>query len=158
MTIIASWPGSGKTTAGALDGVVDLESSDFKWLDAAADRDKEAAKGRLHVPNPEFPENYVEAVLTEHRRGQVVLTSMHAEVLDRIEEAAPVTVIVPHREDRDIYLARYAERGNPPEMIEHMRSHWDAYLDQAESRGRSITIEPSQYLSDVLVDQGLIPG
>ena len=156
MTVIAAWPGTGKTTAGQLEGVVDLESSDYKWLDAKPNRDKEAAKGGLHVPNPSFPTNYVDAVLAEHRRGKIVLTSMHAEVLDLIEQSTPVISIVPHREDRDLYLARYKQRGNPPAMIEHMRTHWDDYLNQASTRSCVLTIEPDQYLTDVLTAQNYL--
>ena len=156
MTVIAAWPGTGKTTAGQLEGVVDLESSDYKWLDAKPNRDKEAAKGCLHVPNPSFPTNYVDAVLAEHRRGKIVPTSMHAEVLDLIEQSTPVISIVPHREDRDLYLARYKQRGNPPAMIEHMRTHWDDYLNQASTRSCVLTIEPDQYLTDVLTAQNYL--
>lgn len=156
MTVIAAWPGTGKTTAGLLEGVIDLESSDYKWLDAKPNRDKEAAKGCLHVPNPSFPANYVDAVLAEHRRGKIVLTSMHAGVLDLIEQSTPVICVVPHREDRDLYLARYEQRGNPPAMIEHMRTHWDDYLTQASTRGCVVTIEPDQYLTDILTAQNYL--
>ena len=93
----------------------------------------------------------MDAVLAEHRRGNVVLTSMHAEVLDLIEQSTPVIAIVPRREDRNLYLARYEQRGNPPAMIEHMRMHWDDYLDQASSRSCVVIIEPDQYLTDVIL-------
>lgn len=156
MTVIAAWPGTGKTTAGLLEGVIDLESSDYKWLDAKPNRDKEAAKGCLHVPNPSFPANYVDAVLAEHRRGKIVLTSMHAGVLDLIEQSTPVICVVPHREDRDLYLARYEQRGNPPAMIEHMRTHWDDYLNQTSTRSCVVTIEPDQYLTDILTAQNYL--
>ncbi len=156
MTVIAAWPGTGKTTAGLLEGVIDLESSDYKWLDAKPNRDKEAAKGCLHVPNPSFPANYVDAVLAEHRRGKIVLTSMHAGVLDLIEQSTPVICVVPHREDRELYLARYEQRGNPPAMIEHMRTHWDDYLTQASIRGCVVTIETDQHLTDILTAQNYL--
>ena len=156
MTVIAAWPGTGKTTAGKLEGVIDLESSDYKWLDAKPNRDKEAAKGCLLVPTPSFPANYVDAVLAEHRRGKIVLTSMHAGVLDLIEQSTPVISVVPHREDRDLYLARYEQRGNPPAMIEHMRTHWDDYLNQASTRSCVVTIEPDQYLTDILTAQNYL--
>ena len=43
---------------------VDLESSDYKWLDSNGEQGlaKEQSKGKLKQVNPDFPANYIEAI------------------------------------------------------------------------------------------------
>ena len=64
--VICAFPGIGKTTLISNDNhYVDLESSDYKWLDSNGEQGlaKEQSKGKLKQVNPDFPANYIEAIV-----------------------------------------------------------------------------------------------
>lgn len=77
----------GKTTlAKKYSNCVDLESSDFQWIftDEYSRVDSEKRKGVKIAKrqNPDWPENYINAVIREHEAGKIVLAGVFLELID----------------------------------------------------------------------------
>ena len=71
----------GKTTlAKKYSNCVDLESSDFQWIftDEYSRVDSEKRKGVKIAKRqkPDWPENYINAVIREHEAGKIVLAGV----------------------------------------------------------------------------------
>ena len=62
--IISAFPGIGKTTLVQTNkNYVDLESSDYKWIDIDKTLSIEERKGTAKTINPDFPENYIQKIM-----------------------------------------------------------------------------------------------
>ena len=70
--IISAFPGIGKTTlAKEHHSVIDLESSNYKWLDIDSNLPIEQRKGMSKTLNPNFPENYIRDIVSLAREGYI---------------------------------------------------------------------------------------
>lgn len=107
--IICGFPGTGKSTMAKFSRWVDLESTPFKrnWL------------------------LYAEVAKHMSDRGYTVMVSTHKEVLDALEQIeARYTVVIPPTTDKNIYLMRYAMRGNTEEYIELLSKNWYGWIHE----------------------------
>ena len=90
--IISGFPGTGKSTAVQhFTGVVDLESTPFKknW------------------------EIYADVAQHMSKQGYTVLVSSHKEMREELlARGKDFVVAIPNKEDKDIYIQRYKDRGN----------------------------------------------
>lgn len=154
--IIAGFPGTGKSSAAKLlpGIVIDLESSDFHWIDP---------KAKQRVQHPEWPANYITAIralafepdgLKNYRDLKFVCISSHKEILDRLDELGiDYAVAYPAPEAKEEYLYRYVERGNTPEFIAKLESSFEKFIEDIRSHGKpEIPLGEYEYLFDVLND------
>ena len=83
--LIGGFKAIGKTTlARKYDNVIDLESSDYKYLldDNLKEFSKEERKGRKdRVKNPEYPMNYINEMISLKNQGKIVLFACKKEII-----------------------------------------------------------------------------
>lgn len=154
--IISGFPGTGKSKAAEmLPGIViDLESSDFHWMDH---------KAEVKVQHPEWPSNYIAAIralafetdgLKNYRDLLYVVISAHKEILDRLDDLGiDYAVAFPALEAKEEYLQRYVNRGNTPEFIEKLSANYEKFISDLRSHGKpEIVLGAGEYLFDKLND------
>lgn len=144
--IVSVFAGCGKTEMARRhpDLAIDMESSDYRWVwppslrDASPDdrKGRVSADDGMRLPNPEWPNNYVDAICEEYGSGrrEYVLVSMHPEVLEMlvVDRGLPVLRVYPPHSDRDAYLERYRRRGNAEPFAELMGRMFDTVVVEAE--------------------------
>lgn len=150
VTVICGFPGVGKSYLSGRDGIVDLDSSLFRWKPADS---LNPLEGQM-MPNENWAEDLVEEVKGQIRRGKnrYVLVSTHKEVRQKLREAGILYVIVaPEDGLRSEYMRRYLRRGSDAGFIykaDREYSNW--HLCVMDDTAPTIFLRSGQYLSDVL--------
>ena len=152
--IISGFPGTGKSTAEKLlpGIVIDLESSDFHWIDPKAENKE------LH---PEWPANYIKAIqalafetdgLKKYQDLSYVLISGHREVLNRLDELGiDYAVSYPTLEAKEEYISRYIGRGNTSDFIKKLDANFERFIADLQSHNKfEIPLREGEYLFDKL--------
>ena len=95
--IISAFPGIGKTTLVQTNkNYIDLESSDYKWLDIDKGLSIEERKGTAKTINPDFPANYIKKICELTSMGFNVLISSHKEVREALQaQGIKYTIVLP---------------------------------------------------------------
>jgi len=95
--IISAFPGIGKTTLVQINkNYIDLESSDYKWIDIDKTLPVEERKGTAKTINPDFPNNYIKKINELTGMGFNVLISSHKEVREALQaQGIEYTIILP---------------------------------------------------------------
>ena len=154
--IISGFPGTGKSTAAKLlpGIVIDLESSDFHWIDPKAEVKK------LH---PAWPANYISAIralafetdgLKNYKDLLYVLISGHREVLNQLDELGiSYAVSYPALDAKEEYISRYVGRGNTPDFIKKLDANFEKFIADLQSHKKfEIPLGEGEYLFDKLND------
>jgi len=155
--IISGFAGIGKTTAQKMcDNVLDLESSNYKWIypEAIGEMDKEARKGITdRVQNPEWPINYVNKIKEEIQNYEYVLTCMDIEVRNlMVVENLPFTLAFPSVDCKKEYIQRLHDRGNNSKFIQLITDNYDKWINELiEKPQPKIILEQGQFLPDVIL-------
>ena len=158
-TIICGFAGIGKTTvAKKYKNVIDLESSDFKWIYENSNLTKEQRKGtEERTPNPGWPENYVINIIQNSNTNNVVLTSLDKEVRDTlIKWGCKYYVAYPEKDCKESYIERYKKRGNNGNFIKTIEDNFDSWIDDLESEQNKIVLHSGEYLEDALISHNLV--
>lgn len=133
-TVISGFAGIGKTTAALrYDNVIDLESSHF-FFDIPNDlepHEYEYLKGNNdRTPNPNGLEDYVDAIIEAQKEYDYVLIAMFPALLQRLhEKGVDVQIVLPHKDDKNLYRQRYLRRGNCIDWTNNMIDNWDLYIN-----------------------------
>ena len=146
--IIASFTGTGKsslTREYCPPGLTirDFDSADFSHIGRYDDG----------VRNPEYPGNYVKAIIEEIGHSDVVLISVIPEVVTvLIGEGYEVNLVYPTSDQKQEYRDRYHNRRGSKKVAEMLTANFDTFLERARSLEgcKTIILEPGRYLSDVL--------
>lgn len=127
--IIAGFPGVGKSIAAESKDwmFLDMESSDYHWI-ASTDDNK--------ICNPNWPNNYVDAILEAARNTGTtyiyILISTHNEVLAELDRRKIYyTAVLP--KSKDIYIQRYKDRGNNESFIQKLEEKFEIFIQSVES-------------------------
>jgi hypothetical protein len=102
-----------------------------------------------------FPENYVDAIesaLDEYPIDRVFLISTHTSVRSELAYRKLSYVIVyPKKEDKQIYLKRYQNRGSSENFVNLLDSNWDSFIESCDSDPTPYRYRlcGDQYLEDV---------
>lgn len=157
--IISSFPGTGKSTAAKLlpGVVIDLESSDFHWMDP---------KAETKIENPEWPKNYINTIRAlafeseshpDYKDLLYVLISGHREVLEQLDLLGiNYAVSFPSLDSKEEYLQRYIDRGNTEDFIKKLGANYENFIRDLRSHGKpEIELGAGEYLFDKLNDINL---
>ncbi len=151
--IISAFPGIGKTTlAKEHHSVIDLESSNYKWLDIDSDLPIEQRKGMSKTLNPNFPENYIRDIVSLAREGYIVLISSHKEVRDELNKRSiPFTIVLPSLDMKQEMIDRYIKRGNQENFVTMLENNYETFVnDLMSDPNNKIVLDSGQYLKDVV--------
>lgn len=127
--IIAGFPGIGKTYFKQHFGnghfnIYDSDSSKFSWLEDG-------------TRNPNFINDYFKHIekIKEADPDSFILTSTHADVLKELKlRGHNFIIIVPSQDQLELYIERYKSRGNDDGFIELLKSNWNTWLDDIQSK------------------------
>jgi len=148
--IIAGFPGVGKSTAAINHPhlFLDMESSDYHWI-INGDNSK--------ICNPEWPMNYVDAILNVANRiindkniPFYICISTHSEVLRELDKRCIYYVAVLPK-SKDLYIQRYKDRGNDEAFINLLNNKFDDFIKDVESSSAFCIYYTDGYLADIYV-------
>ena len=153
VNIISAFPGIGKTTLATENpNVIDLESSNYKWLDIDTNLSIEERKGTSKTLNPNFPENYVQDIIDLSREGYTVLISSHKEVRDELHKRnIQFTIVLPSLDMKQEMIDRYIKRGNQENFVTMLKNNYETFInDLMTDPSPKIILNKGQYLKDVI--------
>lgn len=130
-TIIAGFSGIGKTTlAKKYKNVIDLDASEYAYDEAdILNIDIEKRKGEHRKPNPNWPDNYIEAIEKAIRIYDIVLVWDREDIIkEYLKNGFNFMVCYPSRNDLENYVQRYKSRGNSDKYIEMKLKGYDERL------------------------------
>lgn len=158
--VLSVFAGCGKTYCAKKhpDKVIDLESSNYKWIYAVdvSNIPKECRKGmsaKLRKVNPDWPNNYIQAIKEARKKYDVVLVAQYEEVRKAMAQAGiPYALVFPLNSCKMEFVERYKKRGNPDSFVQMLMTNFDKWVfDLYESNdGNKWILAPGQYLEDVL--------
>jgi len=160
--IISGFAGVGKSAlAQKYPNIIDLESSDFKWIyknNIIKEMNKEKRKGITErTQNPLWPLNYIKEIMTKATKYDIVLISQSENVRDCLKEnGCEYFVCFPTKQCKREFIDRYIARGNNEAFISKISTNFDNWIDDLEAEERKIKIQSGEYLEDVLIRYGMI--
>ena len=153
--VVAGFSGIGKSYFASLhpDIAVDFVCMPYKYfLDPEAPYDESSKASPDLVMRPEWPFNYVKAIL-KCPINKIILIPSDCRVLRLLEiENIPYYLCYPVKRAKKIYRKRFVKRGNSHEFLRIFIGEWKSFMEtlREDTFGRHIVLKPKQYLSDVL--------
>jgi len=169
--VIAGWAGIGKTTlAQKYANVRDMEEMPYHWIMSPYDMaHKEEMKGRREAErtlNPDFPDNYIQAIKDEMGKYLVLTIWDHDSMWPHYRDAG-IEYILCHPDQRlatiAIYKQRYAARGNREDFVDRVsrgiKTIAPDYAHKASPKATWI-LHGEETLEDRLLEMGypLVPN
>lgn len=157
--LIAGFGAIGKTTvAKKYKNVLDLESSNFKYIidDDLKLLSVEERKGiKTRKLNKKFPENYYNAIIENLYKNNIVLISMHKEIINMLKHNKIDYIVVYPKEDMlEEIIERCEKRGNSQEFLAGIK---DAYYKLYPSKDDNVIwLKKGEYLEQILKSIHLI--
>ena len=163
-TIISGFPGIGKTTISKKypNEVIDIESSDYKWVyfdEEILYQDTELIKGTENrVLNPNWPNNYLEAILLNAQQYKYVLIVQGEDIRNLLDaKQLDYLLAFPSIQCKSEYVERYRARRNNEKFINQIEKCFDIWIENLQkSPHRKIIIKPGHTLEDEMLDLGMI--
>jgi len=159
--IVAAFAGTGKSYFAALhpDKAVDLECMPYKYLIDPEIPFDESNKANLELDmNPEWPHNYVEAILA-CPSDKIILIPSDLLVLHLLaQEKKAYYLCYPSKKAKKVYRKRYIKRGNSKKFLSIFMNRWELFMNNLrnDTYGKHIILQPNQHLSDVLDIRGIL--
>lgn len=148
----------GKTTMSKkYNNIIDLESSSFKYIidEELIKINPEERKGlKSRKLNKEFPNNYYNQIIKELEIYDIVLISMHKEIIDLLEKNnISYYVVYPEENMIEEIIERCKKRGNKYDFLIGVK---DAYYRlYPNKRNNVIWMKKGECLEDVLIRNNL---
>ena len=161
--IVAGFTAIGKTTLGnKYDNIIDIESSLYQWKykKGMTLEEIETYKGKEgRTYNEEFPNNYFNAILDARNKYDLILTSMHWEILEEFEKnGIEYYLAYPKLNFADEIKKRCIDRGNSEEWSNKIKEKvFDWYPRLKDYSPKEILyLSKDEYLEDILKKKNLI--
>ena len=151
--VISAFPGIGKTTLVQTNkNYIDLESSDYKWIDIDKTLSIEERKGTAKTINPDFPENYIKKIIELTDMGFNVLISSHKEVREALQtQSIEYTIVLPSLDMKEEMINRYLSRGNQESFVNLLKTNYEKFVeDLSMDSNEKVVLKSGQYLSDLV--------
>lgn len=126
--IISAFPGTGKTYYHNNNPhtTLDSDSSNFSWI-------SDSATTTLKERNPNFPQNYIEHIKENIGKYRFIFVSSHKVVREALKaNCLFFYLIYPSSLKKEMYIARYKDRGSSQEFISLLHSQWENWIDECE--------------------------
>ena len=160
--VIAGFGAIGKTyLSKKYANVIDMESGFFKHINIGFEHiDVEKRKGTSIRPeNPDWPSNYYNAILNARKHYDIILTSMHWDLLKFYEEIQiPYYIAFPEQNLEDEYAKRCYSRGNNEIFTEHMIKNiklWNERLKNYKPL-KILYLKSNEFLEDKLKKEKIL--
>lgn len=143
--VISGFPGVGKSWLFENPNglvIVDSDSSNFSWENAAE-----------KIRHPEWPNNYIQHILEQRDKMDIIFVSTHKEVRDAMVAAKiPFILVYPGPDMKEEYIQRYVDRGNAPGFVRLLEQNYEAWIAelQIQDNCTHVVLDPGQYLADVI--------
>ena len=154
--IIAGFGAIGKTWLGQhYETAIDMESGFYAYMNEGYEHiDVEERKGTTYrLPNAEWPQNYFKAIIEARKHYDILLTSMHWELLKFFEKnKIPYYLAFPEQGSEEVMRQRCYQRGNNQEFTERMIKNiklWGKKLKKYKPV-KLLIVKKDEYLEDVL--------
>ena len=161
--VISVFAGLGKTTvAKKYSNVCDLQSSPYRCdYSKISKADYEKMKcNTSRIPNPEWPNNYLKAVLKAQKEYDIVLVPSSVDIRELlVNNNIDFMLVLPIKstDNREKLLQRYKVRGNSAELIKDAMYNFDNWSRKPEDYNYPIVIlDKDMYLEDLLIDMKLL--
>lgn len=156
--IICGFKAIGKSTvARKYENIIDLESSDYKYIldECLKDISVEKTKGlKERKLNPEYPYNYYDKIIDEYNQGKAVLIACKIEIVELLEKNnVEYYIIYPKEEMLEEIIERCKSRGNIDEFIINVRKAYNR--DFPKDKNNVIWMKKGEYLENILKDNKL---
>lgn len=157
--LVTGFGAIGKTTlASKYKNILDLESSSFKYIidDELKKLSVEERKGlKTRKLNPKYPDNYYEAIIENLNKYDIVLISMHNEIIEKLEnDNIEYIVVYPKEEMLDEIIERCKKRGNKEDFLSGVK---DAYYRLYPSESAKVFwLDKGKYIEDILKENNLV--
>jgi hypothetical protein len=128
--IISAFPGTGKSYyyKNNLKTTLDSDSSQFQWLNITKNGSRDG--GNL-IPNPKFPQNYINHIKNNIGKYEFIFVSSHNIVREALKNnCLYFYLLVPDIDDKDIYIKRYKDRGDHPKFIDKISKNWEQWINE----------------------------
>jgi len=146
--VIAAFAGTGKSyIGGKYPKAIDLDLGSFRWIyDGDESLPYEQRKAmRMFEQNPNFPQNYIDAIIKAKENFDLVFVSNAQEISHLIDYN-----FIPSSTAWDTLEQRYRARKNPERFIEIFK----ALFDMGFTDG--IVIDDNEFLEQALIKEGLL--
>ena len=159
--IIAGWAGIGKTTlAKKYKNCIDLESSAYKWIYSDEDKkNSEKLKGdKSRTPNPDYPMNYINAIIDASKKYDVVCVWSHPEHALAYYDQYGIDYVLcyPTKDANAEYTNRMRNRGNTDEFIKSLNNVYEKRFEEFNNNPhKKIILNPHETLEDRLLEMGI---
>lgn len=97
-----------------------------------------------------FPDNYIQDILEEYRKGKTVLISTDRRVINELNSLGyKVLLVYPKQSLKEEYATRYIDRGSHPDFLNIVATYWEAWLTELEqdTDNDKIVLGKSEFLS-----------
>lgn len=112
-----------------------------------------------HVLNPEWPDNYIQAVANQYHDYRYFIIPSDRKVLQGLQLLQiPYILVYPERNAKKIYQKRYIDRNNTDDFLKIFIGHWDGWMNilRRDFYGWSIELSGDRFLTDVKEEIGQI--
>lgn len=166
--VIDAFPGCGKTTIGKkYANVLDFERRPFIYKEGTnAGLSIEEWKGSgIGEKNPDWPHNYLDALVKQKNNYDIILTGISAMVQSNPEffdsffkrNNIDFHIAMPTERSLDTIIERLRQRGNPDGFIDFVKRIYPLSADLYENGPyKKIRIEDGEFLEHALVRGGLL--
>lgn len=137
------------------DRVIDLESGVYQYILTPEQKKMtaEQLKGTTREHNPEYPQNYFNAVRAAMKKYDFVLVAWNVIVQYCIPNRIKYWHVYPTPDQKDEYMERLRTRGNPQTFIDKISEQFQRCIDDInadKTADKKIELQKHEFLRDAL--------